>query len=81
MESLQMIQIFTPAYAMVSVLVLPWCAAALMHAVSSASDVAVDDKWKLHAQAAVRWSGAVARSARDGATTTQILSAISLRAA
>jgi len=58
METLQMIQTLTPATMMVAMLVLPWSALALMHAISAGSGAALDDKWNTRAAAAVRWAGA-----------------------
>jgi hypothetical protein len=58
METLQMIQTLTPATMMVALLVLPWSALALMHAMSAGSGAALDDKWNARAAAAVRWAGA-----------------------
>jgi hypothetical protein len=58
METLQMIQTLTPATMMVALLVLPWSALLLMHAISAGSGAALDDKWNARAAAAVRWTGA-----------------------
>jgi hypothetical protein len=57
METLQMIQTLTPATMMVALLVLPWPALVLMHAISAGSGAALDDKWNARAAAAVRWAG------------------------
>jgi hypothetical protein len=59
METLQTIQTLTPATMMVGLLVLPWLALLLMHAVSAGSSAALDDKWNARAEAAVRWAGAL----------------------
>ena len=56
MHTLQMIQQLDAATIVATMLALPWLAVSLMHAVSARETSALDDGWKAHAEAAVRWA-------------------------
>ncbi|MEJ0045369.1 MAG: hypothetical protein WDN04_03895 [Rhodospirillales bacterium] len=75
MDLFNLLQEFTPAQAMVTMLLLPWLAVALMHAASSVAYLALDDNFSAHAEAALRW-GAQA----PGPVTPTPIEAVAYRA-
>jgi hypothetical protein len=59
MQTIQMLQQFAPATAMVAIWTLPWITVAAQHAFGVAARDQRDDNWGDRALAAVRWAGAV----------------------
>jgi hypothetical protein len=59
METLQMIQQLQPAAVIAALVVLPWAATMIMHAVGASANGMHDDKWNSRAAAAVRWAGTI----------------------
>jgi hypothetical protein len=59
METVQMLQQFAPATAMVALWTLPWVTLAASHAFGVAARDQHDDDWRDRAHAAVRWASAM----------------------
>ncbi len=62
MNTLQMIQQFTPAIAAITVVGLPWATLLAMPVIEAASRDSSNDKWHTRVGGALRWSGMMARA-------------------